>query len=93
MAFASQYRNEVKQLCLASLGTKANDAMVETINKALKIDPQNRQKMADILIESFGQNLPESIKNKIVIQFHAMSPENLCAFYEHGLLLYHHKNY
>ena len=87
MAFASRYRNEVKHLYLASLGTKANDAMVETINKGFQIDPQNRQKMADILIESFGQNLSESMKNKIVTQFHAMSPENLRAFYEHGLFV------
>ncbi len=87
MAFASRYQNEVKQLCLASLGTKANDAMVETIKKGFQIDPQDRQKMADILIESFGQNLPENIKNKIVSQFHAMSPESLRAFYEHGLFV------
>ncbi len=87
MAFASRYHNEVKKLCLASLGTKANNAMVETINKGLQINPENRQKIADILIESFGQNLPESIKNKIVTQFQAMSPENLRAFYEHGLLM------
>ena len=87
MAFASRYHNEVKKLCLASLGTKANDAMVETIKKGFQIDPENRQKMADILIESFGQNLPESIKNKIVTQFHAMSQENLRAFYEHGLFV------
>lgn len=87
MAFASRYHNEVKQLCLASLGTKANDAMVETIKKGFQIDPQNRQKMADILIESFGKNLPENIKNKIVSQFHAMSQENLRAFYEHGLFV------
>jgi pimeloyl-ACP methyl ester carboxylesterase len=87
MAFASRYHNEVKKLCLASLGTKANDAMVETIKKGSQIDPENRQKMADILIKSFGQNLPESIKNKIVTQFHAMSPENLRAFYEHGLFV------
>jgi len=87
MAFASRYQNELKQLCLASLGTKANDAMVETIKRGFKIDPQDRQKMADILIESFGQNLPENIKNKIVSQFHAMSQENLQAFYEHGLFV------
>ena len=87
MAFASQYHNEVKQLCLASLGTKANDAMVKTIQKGFQIDPQNRQKMADILIESFGQNLPENVKNKIVSQFHSMSEENLRAFYEHGLFV------
>ncbi len=87
MAFASRYPNELKQLCLASLGTKANDAMVETIKKGFQIDPQNRQKMANMLIESFGQNLPENIKNKIVSQFQAMSQENLQAFYEHGLFV------
>jgi pimeloyl-ACP methyl ester carboxylesterase len=87
MAFASRYPNEVKQLCLASLGTKANDAMVETIKKGFQVDQQDRQKMADILIESFGQNLPENIKNKIVTQFQTMSQENLRAFYEHGLFV------
>jgi len=87
LAFASRYQNKVKQLCLASLGTKANDTMVETIKKGFQVDPQNRQKMADILIESFGKNLPENIKNKIVRQFHDMSPENLRAFYEHGLFV------
>jgi pimeloyl-ACP methyl ester carboxylesterase len=51
MAFASQYHNDVKKLCLASLGTKANDAMVETIKQGSQIDPENRQKMADILIK------------------------------------------
>jgi len=87
LAFASRHHNEVKQLCLASLGTKANDKMVETIKKGSQIDSHDRQKMADTLIESFGQNLPEGIKNKIVKQFQAMSEENLRAFYEHGLFV------
>jgi len=87
LAFASRFHNEVKQLCLASLGTKANDKMVETIKLGSQIDSSDRQKMADTLIESFGQNLPEAIKNKIVKQFHAMSEENLRAFYEHGLFV------
>ncbi len=87
MAFASRYQGEVKKLCLASLGTKANNAMVETIRKGMQIDPQDRQKMADILIDGFGQNLPDIVKNKIINQFQAMSPENLRAFYEHGLFV------
>ena len=85
MAFAARYPGQAKQLCMASLGTKANDVMVETIKKGLSVDPKNRQKMADILINSFGQNLPKNIKNKIVKQFHSMSQENLKAFYDHGL--------
>jgi pimeloyl-ACP methyl ester carboxylesterase len=85
MAFAARYHGKVKQLCLASLGTKANAKMVETIKKGCAVDPKNRQKMADILINSFGQNLPKNIKNSIVKQFHSMSQENLKSFYEHGL--------
>jgi pimeloyl-ACP methyl ester carboxylesterase len=85
MAFASRCPGQVKQLCLASLGTKANTAMVETIKKGLAVDSKNRQQMADILINSFGQNLPKNIKNKIVKQFRSMSPESLKSFYEHGL--------
>ena len=87
LAFASQYRHEVKKLCLAGLGTRASDKMIETIKKGASIDPKNRQKMADILIESFGQNLPESIKKKITNQFQSMSEDNLQAFYEHGLFV------
>jgi len=85
MAFAARYHNKVKQLCLASLGTKANPVMVETIKKGMSVDSNNRQEMADILIGSFGQNLPENIKSKIVKQFHGMSQESLKAFCEHGL--------
>jgi pimeloyl-ACP methyl ester carboxylesterase len=85
MAFAARYHDRVKQLCLASLGTKANAKMVETIKKGFAVDPDNRQMMAGILIEGFGQNLPKDIKNKIMKQFHSMSQENLKAFYEHGL--------
>ncbi|MDD4955705.1 MAG: alpha/beta hydrolase [Candidatus Omnitrophica bacterium] len=87
LAFASRYPNEVKQLCLASLGTKANDKMIETIKKGSQIAKGDRQKMADTLIESFGQNLPESVKNKIIKQFQTMSEEHLRAFYEHGLFV------
>lgn len=87
MAFASQYKHEVKKLCLASLGTRANDRMVKTIEMGSKMNPGDRQKMADILIESFGQKLPDKIKKKIVSQFKIMSEQNLRAFYEHGLFV------
>ena len=87
LAFASRCNNEVKQLCLASLGTKANDKMAETIKKSFEIDSNDREKMADILIESFGNNLPQGVKSKIISQFRNMSRENLRAFHEHGLFV------
>jgi len=86
-AFAARYPQAVKRLILASLGTRPNKKMIETIKKGGSIDPRNRQQMADTLIKSFGQNLPSSIKEKIVAQFRAMSKENLQAFYQHGLFV------
>jgi len=87
VAFASKYQHVVKRLILASLGTKTNEKMTETIKRAFQINMEDRKKMAEMLIESFGQNLPENIKQKIMSQFRTMSEENLRAFYEHGLFV------
>jgi len=54
----------VKLLVLGSLGTKPNKKMVETIQNGMWINPDERDKMADTLIGSFGQNLPQSLKKK-----------------------------
>ena len=44
------------------------------------------------MINSFGQNLPETIKKKIIKQFAEMSRERLAAFCEHGLFIIDGKN-
>ena len=69
VAFAAKYPQEVKRLNLASLGTKANQKMMETIKRGVEIDMEDRDKMADTLIDSFGQGLPEKIRRKIINQF------------------------
>ena len=61
--------------------------MIETIKNGIQINMGDREKMAEMLIESFGQNLPENIKKKIMSQFRTLSKENLRAFYEHGLFV------
>ena len=86
-AFAVKYPEKVKRLILASLGTKPNKKMIETIKKSAEIPTENRKEMAETLIESFGQTLPEEIKSKIISQFERMSPETLQAFSQHGLLV------
>lgn len=87
IAFASKHQREVRRLILASLGTKPNKKMVETIKKGSEIESENREEMAETLIKSFGQNLPENIKVKIMNQFRTMRKENLRSFYEHGLFV------
>ena len=85
LAFASQHPHAVKRLLLGSIGTKPNQKMIEMIRKGCMMDQSDRAQIADLIIESFGQKLPEAIKKKIGIQFHTLSKENLQSFCEHGL--------
>ena len=87
VGFAAMHSARIQRLVLASLGTKPNRKMVETIEKAVAVDVKNRAKMAEILLKSFGQDLPLSVKRKIIGQFHAMKEERLRAFFEHGLFV------
>ncbi len=87
VAFAAKYRDRVKRLILASLGTKPNKKMVETIKQGSSADLTDRDQMAQTLIKSFGETLPERFKQNIVNQFRAMKAESVQAFYEHGLFV------
>ncbi|MBU1870214.1 MAG: alpha/beta hydrolase [Candidatus Omnitrophica bacterium] len=87
VVFASRRQNRIKRLILASLGTKPNKKMAETIKRGAAVSMNDRDMMAKVLIESFGENLPEQFKQKIVTQFSSMKEEDVRAFYEHGLFV------
>ncbi len=87
VAFASKNPGRVKRLILASLGTKPNKKMADTIKKGSKFHISNRDHMAHTLLKSFGESLPAKMKQNIVNQFRNMTEENLQAFYEHGLFV------
>lgn len=87
VALASRYPQMAKRLILASLGTKPNKKMIETIKEGSNLDMQDRDKMAHVLIRSFGETLPQRIKQNIVNQFRTMKEENVQSFYEHGLFV------
>ena len=92
MVYAERYPHMVKRLILGSLTTKANKHMLETIQSGTRIDTNDRGKIADSLINSMGQKLPEVIKRRIIRQFATMSAEQLHAFFEHGLFIIGEKN-
>lgn len=85
LSFALKYPDEVKRLILASIGLRPSEKMRLAILSGIKIDKNDRNKMAQVLINSFGLRLPDRIKNQIVDQFKLMSEEKLNAFSEHGL--------
>ncbi|MFC1514783.1 alpha/beta fold hydrolase [Candidatus Omnitrophota bacterium] len=86
-AFAVKHPEKMKRLILASMGTRPNQKMIDTIRKSAEIPTENRQEMAETLLESFGQDLPLVIKNKIISQFQKMTPETIKAFSQHGLFV------
>jgi len=87
MIFASRHPKLVRCLVLAGMGTKPNKKMAEIIKKGCNIEDKERDKMAQVIIKSFGENLPKEMKGRIARQFCAMSRESLSAFCEHGLYI------
>ena len=85
LAFAAKYPRAAKRLLLGSIGTRPNQRMVETIQRGRSLDVKDRAQIADLIIDSFGQKLPESVKKKIASQFRNISQENLESFCDHGL--------
>ena len=85
LAFASKHPHAVKRLLLGSIGTQPNRQMIEVIQKGCALDLNDREQFAELLIDSFGQKLPESIKKKITAQFRTITRETLQSFCEHGL--------
>jgi pimeloyl-ACP methyl ester carboxylesterase len=85
--YAVRYPSKVQRLILASMGTRANDKMIEMITAGFGIGLENRVQIADRIIKTFGGNLPQSMKRKIFLQFEQMSQAGLEAFQRHGLFV------
>ncbi|MCF7917067.1 MAG: alpha/beta hydrolase [Candidatus Omnitrophica bacterium] len=85
LAFARKYPQDVKRLILASIGLRPNLKMRSAITNGVNTKNNERKKMADVLIDSFGKKLPSKVKSQITSQFKTMSEERIKAFSEHGL--------
>ena len=83
--YAVRHPHRVQRLIMASMGTRPNKKMTEMITQGTQFFPQNSAEVAETLIQSFGQDLPPAMKNKIAAQFQRMSGEALEAFCRHGL--------
>ena len=84
MAYAVRYPQRLKSLILASMGTRANQKMIDMISQGLQNPVKDPLEVAETLIEGIGQDLPAAMKNKIVSQFQHMGPEAFQAFLQHG---------
>ena len=83
LAYAARHPQQLKSLILASLGTRANQKMIEMITQGLETDV-GRLQVAECIIENFGKELPAAMKSRIVSQFQRMDTESFDAFFQHG---------
>lgn len=86
-SFTVRYPKRINKLILSGIGTKPNPKMVEVISKGSKLPMENRLEIAKTLIDGFGRDLPEKVKNSIIGQFERMDREALSAFYHHGMFI------
>jgi pimeloyl-ACP methyl ester carboxylesterase len=84
LAYAVKYPQRLNSLILASIGTKANQKMIEMISKGLEMPGIDRLQVAESIIENFGRDLPAAMKKRIVDQFRRMDAEAFEAFFQHG---------
>jgi len=83
LAYAVRHPQRLRSLILASIGTRANQKMIDLITQGLEM-VKDRSEVAEGIIESFGKELPAAMKNRIVSQFQRMDAESFNAFFQHG---------
>lgn len=83
LAYAVRHPQRLKSLILASIGTRANRKMIEMITQGLETSV-DRSQVAECIIENFGKDLPDAMKNRIISQFQRMDTESFEAFFRHG---------
>ena len=85
-SYAEQYPEVFDRVILGSFGTKANSVLQAIIGQVQEYISTGRGKeIAPIMIEEFGQYIPESLKRQIISQFNSMSEEQFQSFYEHSV--------
>jgi pimeloyl-ACP methyl ester carboxylesterase len=84
LAYAARQPPGLKNLILASMGTRANKRLIEMITQGVQMPVQDRVRAAESIIENFGKELPADMKKRIVSQFERMDTAAFQAFVQHG---------
>jgi pimeloyl-ACP methyl ester carboxylesterase len=83
-ALAARHPELVEKMILGSFGAKPSKAVIEVIKAGQRLfDTDKTSEIAALMIESFGQYIPESHKKQMIDQFRHMSREQFLSFYEH----------
>ena len=83
-AIASRHPELVDKMILGSFGAKPTKEVIDIIKAGQSLfDGNKTEKIAPLMIERFGQHIPDSQKKQMINQFREMSREQFISFYEH----------
>lgn len=83
-AIASRYPELVDKMILGSFGAKPSKEVIDIIRAGQSLfDGNKTEKIAPLMIERFGQHIPDTQKKQMINQFRDMSREQFVSFYEH----------
>ena len=83
-AVAARHPALIGKMILGSFGAKPSKEVVEVIRAGQGLfDGNKSDEIAPLMIEKFGQHIPESHKKQMISQFKGMSRLDLLSFYEH----------
>lgn len=84
VALAARRPELVDKMVLGSFGAKPSKAVIEVIKAGKNLFHSGRtEEIAPLMIETFGQFIPDTHKQQMIQQFRSMSREQLLGFYEH----------
>jgi len=83
-ALAARHPELVDKMILGSFGAKPSKAVIDVIRAGQELFNGNKtDEIAPLMIEKFGQHIPETHKKQMIEQFRGMSREQFLSFYEH----------
>lgn len=86
--YAVRHPDVLHKMVLASFGTKPNVVLKSVIGEVRDMILAGRaQEIAPMMLERFGQFVPDTLKRQILLQFSNMSDEQYQSFYEHSVFV------
>jgi len=83
-ALAARHPGLIDKMILGSFGAKPSKAVIDVIRAGQELFNTNKtDDIAPLMIEKFGQHIPETQKKQMIEQFRGMSREQFLSFYEH----------
>lgn len=86
--YAEHYPDVFHRIILGSFGTKPNCVLNSIIDQVqFYIEEGRGSEIAPMMIEKFGQYIPDLLKKQIITQFNTMSEQQFRSFYEHSVFV------